>query len=44
MRYISLLETQKHQPTLDTIVGLSEGLETTMTALVSEIENLLRED
>ncbi|MEM8654114.1 MAG: helix-turn-helix transcriptional regulator [Pseudomonadota bacterium] len=41
MRYISLLETQKHQPTLDTILGLSEGLETTMTALISEIENLL---
>lgn len=40
MRYISLLETQKHQPTLDTIRGLSEGLETTMTALVSEIEEL----
>ncbi len=43
MRYISLLETKKHQPTLDTIKGLSDGLETTMTALVSEIENLLRE-
>ncbi|MFG5384120.1 helix-turn-helix domain-containing protein [Yoonia sp. R2-816] len=43
MRYISLLETQKHQPTLDTINGLSEGLETTMTTLVSEIEDLLRE-
>ncbi|MDX8347903.1 helix-turn-helix domain-containing protein [Cognatiyoonia sp. IB215446] len=43
MRYISLLETQKHQPRLDAIKGLSEGLETTMVALVSEIEDLLRE-
>ncbi|WP_299499884.1 helix-turn-helix domain-containing protein [uncultured Roseobacter sp.] len=43
MRYISLLETQMHQPTLDAINGLSVGLETTMTTLASEIEELLRE-
>ncbi|WP_342076678.1 helix-turn-helix transcriptional regulator [Yoonia sp. SS1-5] len=44
MRYISRLERQKHQPTLDAINGLSDGLGTTMTAVVSEIEGLLRKD
>lgn len=42
MRYVSLLETKKHQPTLETINGLSEGLEMTMTELVAKIEDALK--
>ncbi len=41
MRYVSLLETKKHQPTLETINGLSEGLEMTMTELIRQIEATL---
>ncbi len=41
MRYVSLLETKKHQPTLETINGLSEGLEMTMAELVRQIEATL---
>ncbi|MFA5539573.1 MAG: helix-turn-helix transcriptional regulator [Gemmobacter sp.] len=38
MRYVSLLETCKHQPTLATIRGLSEGLEMSMTDLIGAVE------
>jgi hypothetical protein len=41
MRYVPLLETKKRQPTLETINGLSEGLEMTMTELVHKIEETL---
>jgi hypothetical protein len=40
MRYVSLLEMKKHQPTLETINGLSEGIEM-MTELVRKIEETL---
>ena len=39
MRYVSLLETKKYQPTLETLNGLSQGLEMTMAELVSRIED-----
>lgn len=38
MRYVSLLESRKHQPSLATLNGLATALGMSLTALVSEIE------
>ncbi len=38
MRYISLLESRRHQPTLDTLKRLSDGLGISLGAFVIEIE------
>ncbi|WP_108839454.1 helix-turn-helix domain-containing protein [Tateyamaria sp. Alg231-49] len=38
MRYISLLESCRHQPTLDTLKRLSDGLGISLSAFVTEIE------
>ncbi len=39
MRYVSLLESRQHQPSLSTIRGLSLGLGTSMTEFIQEIES-----
>lgn len=39
MQYISLLESCRHQPTLQTMGLLSSALEITLTELMSEIED-----
>jgi transcriptional regulator with XRE-family HTH domain len=39
MRYISLLESRQHQPSLSTIRGLCLGLGISMTDFVQEIES-----
>lgn len=44
MRYISLLESCRHQPTLATLKGLSDGLNIRMAALVEAIEAELETD
>lgn len=38
MRYVSLLESRRHQPSLKTIHGLCAGLGVTMTEFVGEVE------
>ncbi|NUB46794.1 helix-turn-helix transcriptional regulator [Fertoebacter nigrum] len=38
MRYVSLLESRKHQPSLDTLQGLAHGLRTTIAQLMAEVE------
>jgi transcriptional regulator with XRE-family HTH domain len=38
MRYISLLESCRHQPTLDTLKKLSDGLNISLGSFVTEIE------
>jgi transcriptional regulator with XRE-family HTH domain len=38
MRYVSLLESRKHQPSLDTLQGLALGLRTTIAHLIAEVE------
>lgn len=38
MRYVSLLESRRHQPSLRTIRGLCAGLGVTMTEFVREVE------
>ncbi len=38
MRYISLLESCKHQPSLNTLKGLSDGLGLTLSQLITEVE------
>ncbi|MEL6465295.1 MAG: helix-turn-helix transcriptional regulator [Pseudomonadota bacterium] len=38
LRYISLLENCKHQPSLSTIKGLCDGLGIKMTDLISALE------
>lgn len=38
MRYVSLLESRKHMPSLDTMQGLARGLGMSLTDLVSEAE------
>lgn len=38
MRYVSLLETERKQPTLETLFGLSRGLETSFAQFASAIE------
>lgn len=38
MRYVSLLESCRHQPSLDTISGLCDGLGTTMSEFTKLIE------
>jgi transcriptional regulator with XRE-family HTH domain len=38
MRYISLLESRRHQPSLATVRGLCAGLGISMTAFVNAIE------
>lgn len=43
MRYVSLLESRKHMPSLDTMVGLARGLGPTLTELVSEAEARVRD-
>lgn len=42
MRYISLLESQHHQPSLATVRGLCAGLGISMTEFVNAIESELR--
>lgn len=39
MRYVSLLESRQHQPSLSTIRGLCAGLGTSMTDFIQEIES-----
>lgn len=38
MRYVSLLESCRHQPTLSTLRGLSAGLGLSLPALLAEVE------
>ena len=38
MRYISLLESSRHQPTLDTLKRLSDGLNIPLGRFVTEVE------
>jgi len=38
MRYISLLESCRHQPSLDTISGLCDGLEMKMSEFIKLVE------
>ncbi len=38
MRYVSLLESCRHQPTLATLRGLSRGLDMPMAELVGAVE------
>lgn len=38
MRYISLLESRRHQPTLDTLKRLSDRLGISLSAFVTEVE------
>lgn len=40
IRYISLLESRKHHPSLATIKSLCDGLGVSMTSFVSQIEQL----
>lgn len=39
MRYISLLESGKHQPSLGTMKALADALDTSLTAMIGEAEN-----
>lgn len=41
MRYISLLESRHHQPSLATVRGLCIGLGITMAEFVQQVENEL---
>ena len=41
MRYVSLLEGRRHQPTLSTINGLCRGLDLTMKELIGDVEQAL---
>lgn len=41
MRYISLLESRHHQPSLATVRGLCSGLEMSMADFVGQVEALL---
>ena len=41
IRYVSLLESRKHQPTLATLKGLADGLGTSLGRLATEIEEEL---
>jgi transcriptional regulator with XRE-family HTH domain len=43
MRYISLLESQHHQPSLATLKGLCNGLELSMSEFLRLIEASLQE-
>ena len=38
IRYVSLLESRRHQPSLATLKGLSDGLGTSLGQLASEID------
>lgn len=44
MRYISLLEGRRHQPTLATINGLCRGLDLSMTELIGNVEQALHKE
>ncbi|MBO9411677.1 helix-turn-helix transcriptional regulator [Ruegeria sp. R8_2] len=39
IRYISLLESRKHQPSLATLKSLSDGLEITLVAFVTDVQD-----
>ena len=39
MRYVSLLESRKHQPSLATLYALADSLGMSLTALIQEIES-----
>lgn len=39
MRYVSLLESGRHQPSLGTMKALSEALNTSLTTMIAEAEN-----
>ncbi|WP_240200110.1 MULTISPECIES: helix-turn-helix domain-containing protein [Paracoccus] len=39
MRYVSLLESGKHQPSLSTMKALADALDTNLTAMIGEVEN-----
>ncbi|WP_282158831.1 helix-turn-helix domain-containing protein [Shimia thalassica] len=39
IRYISLLESRKHQPSLATLKSVCDGLGITMTEFIEKIEN-----
>lgn len=38
MRYVSLLESRKHQPSLATLDALARSLGTTLTAFIAEVD------
>ena len=38
MRYVSLLESGKHQPSLGTMKALADALETSLAAMIAEAE------
>jgi transcriptional regulator with XRE-family HTH domain len=38
MRYISLLETCRHQPSLSTLKGICDGIGVSMTDFIAEVE------
>lgn len=38
MRYVSLLESCRHQPSLSTLKGLCDGMGVTMTAFIIAVE------
>ncbi|UXU80457.1 helix-turn-helix transcriptional regulator [Paracoccus sp. SMMA_5_TC] len=39
MRYVSLLESGKHQPSLSTMKALADALDTNLIAMIGEAEN-----
>jgi len=41
-RFVSFLETRQRQPSLTTLLAISEGLGTPMAALVDEVEHRYR--
>ncbi|WBU65552.1 helix-turn-helix domain-containing protein [Paracoccus aerodenitrificans] len=42
MRYVSLLESRRHQPSLATLYALADSLGISLTVLVQEIESQAR--
>lgn len=41
IRYVSLLESRKHQPSLDTLKGLCDGLNISMEVFIHDLEEQL---
>lgn len=41
-RFVSFLETRRRQPSLTTLLAISQGLGTSMTTLVDEVEHRYR--
>ncbi len=44
MRYVSLLESGKHQPTLDTLNRISKALDLPLSQLIAEAEDAIAEN